>query len=40
MGPCPPKVDEALQTNAFQFEIRYLLEKHKLDYPTEAMALD
>ena len=40
MGPCPPKVEEALQTDEFQFEIRYLLEKHKLDHATEKMNLD
>ena len=40
ISPCPPKVQEALQTDAFQFEIRYLLEKHKRDHATEPMNLD
>ena len=40
IGPCPPKVEEALQTDEFQFDIRYLLEKHKLDHATEKMNLD
>ena len=40
MGPRPPKVEEALQTDEFQFEVRYLLEKHKLDHATEKMNLD
>ena len=40
IGPCPPKVVEALQTDAFQFEIRYLLEQHKPDHATEDMHLD
>ena len=39
-GPCPPKGEEALQTDEFQFDIRYLLEKHKLDHATEKMNLD
>ena len=32
IGPCPPTVAEALQTDEFQNEIRYLLEQHKKDY--------
>ena len=40
MGPCPPQVEEALQTDGFQFEIRYVLEKHKLDHATENMNLN
>ena len=37
IGPCPPRVEEALQTEEFQIEIRYLLEKHIGDYATEPM---
>ena len=33
---CPANVEEALQTAEFQLDIRYLLEKHKRDYATEA----
>ena len=40
IGPCPPRVEEALQTEEFQFEIRYLLEKHIGDYDTEPMDVD
>ena len=43
VGPCPPTIAEALQTDEFQIEIRYLLAQHKKDYGisgTQPMNLD
>ena len=40
IGPCTPKVEEALQTDEFQSEIHYLLKKHICDYALEPMDVD
>ena len=40
MGLCPPMVEEALQTDEFQCDMRYALEKHKRDHAKEPMNLD
>ena len=37
IGPCPQSVEEALQKEEFQAEIRYLLETHKRYHATAAM---